>query len=311
MVKIEDMIEVMQVGTGDNIEYGRNIDGVITYGFYIRAKKDTLLKKVENTAKGKFRLECDNENYIQEARRVFFEKIKDYEDNNRAGNGENVNGYLFRACQNELTKIAQRTKGNVTQYNEESGEYLIANLLSLEATDDNGNYIYEGEINKAIEEKKVKSSSVFLEWFNANRSEILTKKQQQYLLGEVEVLPNNRARMNKSICERVYKKYTKENILKHRIEITTSKINIVKNILDSNTEKQLMLRLTRALTKNDWLLDVVYSLSSDTCKMITSACKGRDYVCKKECVSEIREALTLLKNYFTSIIVTIEKKCKK
>lgn len=308
MVKIEDMLEVMEIGDKEK-EFGKATGGTITYGFYIRAKKGTLLEEVENTARGKFKLENDIENYVQEARRVLFEKIKNYEENKRECNDGNIKGYLFKACQNELLKISQRTKGGTCQYDRSSGEYSVIDLLSMDATDSDDNYLYESEINQAISQNSKKAYSEFVEWFRENKQNILTKKQLAYLEDENTILPNHRARMNKTICERINKKYSDTTIIEERIKRIQLKIEVLKDILIKAQPRYFMLTLVKHMKEESWLVDEVYGLSFDTCKMITGACSDiKKYDCIEGRVDEIRNSLNHLHGYFSTVLDELEKK---
>lgn len=302
MLNIEDMLEVMEIGDKER-ECGRNTDGRTVYGYYIRAKKDTLLEKVENIARGKFKLEKDPENYTQEARIVLHEKIKEYnerEDKEIVGE-EGLEGYLLKSCQNKLTDIARQSKGTSTKYDSSTGEYLIVNFLSLEATDKDGNYIYEEEVTKAVDLRKEESYGKFREWFNENKKYILTKKQLEYLKNPNIIDKKNRSKINRNIISRVEKCFSTGKAKGIEVKKIKNRIDIINSILKNTYDENMILELVEKMKTENWLLEEVYTASFKTCKMVSKACKQHIYI-SKDGIIEIKNILHELKEFYEEII---------
>lgn len=307
---LDDLLEIGTVKEGNEYVLGYYHNRVPVYGLYLKAKKGSILERVEFMAKGKFKLESDAENYAQASRVVFFEILEQYIKDNGEPKTENeidnMNAWLYKSCLFQMSNISRVMKSGATFCDRATGEYSIVQLLSLDASDDFSNTL-QGEVEDVMQNNLKKSFSYFRAWFNDNRDKILTKKQLQYLEDEQSILQNHRARMNKTISERIYRSYTDESIHKYRIEKISHRIEIIDKIIKSRTDRHLMLELMNAMKHEDWLLEGVYSLSFDTCSMITDACKNNEYECKSECVKEIKTKLYELGSYFSTILERLEK----
>lgn len=307
---LDDLLEIGTVKEGNEYVLGYYHNRVPVYGLYLKAKKGSILERVEFMAKGKFKLEADAENYAQEVRAYFFIKLKEHIEKNGEPTTEkevdNMNGLMYKMCKDHMIDIARGMKSNQLTCDKESGMFSVVQLLSLDASDDFSNSL-QGEVEDVMQNNSKESFSYFRAWFNENRSKILTKKQLQYLEDENSIMETNRARMNKTISERIYRSYTDESIHKYRIEKISHRIEIIDKIIKSRTDRHLMLELMNAMKHEDWLLEGVYSLSFDTCSMITDACKNNEYECKSECVKEIKTKLYELGSYFSTILERFEK----
>ena len=272
---LDDLLEVSTVKEGNEYVLGYYNNRVPVYGLYLKAKKDSILERVEIMAKGKFKLELDAENYAQEARVVFFEKLKEYlekyDEPSTEEDVHNMNGLLYKSCQNHMMDIAKLMKSGASICDRGTGEFSIVQLLSLDAGDDFSQAL-QGEVEDILNTSSKESFSYFRIWFNENKESILTKKQLAYLEDEQSIMETNRARMNKTISERIYRSYTDESIAKHRISRISSRIDILNKILKSRTDRHLMFEIVQQMKNEPWLIDNVYSLSFKTCTMITEAC---------------------------------------
>lgn len=308
---IDELLECSTVKDGNGYALGRQ-EGTPVFGLYLKPVDKTVLHRVEKKAKRKFQLEMDAENYSQEARVIFFQKMREYIDKKGQPTNEqeesNMFGYLYKACNNSLTNLARCSKSNRSVYDYTQNDFSIMQVLSVNEETERLPLL-EKEIEDKLSEREAESFCDFRDWFNENKSKILTKKQLAYLEDELSVMESNRARMNKTISERVYRKYTDNSIIERRIEKIKHRIEILHNIaLSSKTDKQLMFRLVNSMKKESWLIDVVYMLSFATCNMITKACKGLEYECNKKSVKEIRDEIQKLYNYNLSILEGLEKK---
>lgn len=317
---VDEMLKVSTVSESakGKVEYVLGIynNRVPINGLYLKAEKGSPLERVERKAKLKFQLECDPENYAQEARVIFFQQLEKYL--NKYGVPENeieenkMFGYIHNACVNRLTNIAREAKSNRAVYDKETNEYNVINLLSINSEDEGeeGEEIIskaEVEIAKVMEEVSRESFSEFKRWFDENKTKFLTKKQISYLENNDIISDSNVARMNKKISERTLKNYTEDRLLKQRIEKVSSKKEVLEYLLQDLKDRQLMYRLVNTIKKENWLIEPLYELSLSTCGMITKACKTKEYECKKECVNEIRKELYRLYSYFSRVLEELEK----
>lgn len=309
---IDEFLEVSTVKDGEGFTLGRYENRVPCYGLYLKPVKGSVLERIEKKARLRFQLEEDVENYSQEARVIFFQKLQEYIEltgyPTNKKEEDYMLGYVYNACNNSLIDLARWSKSNRSVYDEALNEFSIVQLLSLD-NDDSGVTFLEREVEDKLTEIKSKSFSHFRVWFNENKDKILTKKQLAYLEDEYSILPNHRARMNKTISERIYRNYTEESIIKHRIEKVRHRKRVLEDIiLWTKTDRQLVYRIVNNMKTESWLLESMYSLSFSTCSMITEACKGRDYNCKRDCIIEIREELQRLYEYILSVLEGLEKK---
>lgn len=309
---LDDLLEIGTVKEGNEYVLGYYHNRVPVYGLYLKAKKDSILERVEIMAKGKFKLELDAENYAQEVRAYFFMKLKEYIEKNGEPTTEkeidNMNALLYKMCRDHMVDIGRSMKNNSLTCDKESGEFSVVRLLSLDSEDDFSQML-QGEVEDVLNTNSKESFSYFRIWFNENKESILTKKQLAYLEDEQSIMETNRARMNKTISERIYRNYTDESIIKHRVGRIEHRKEILKDIMEwSKTDRQLVYKIVNSMKTESWLLEAMYSLSFDTCKMFTDACKDREYECKVECVEEIRGELQRLYDYLLRVLEGLEKK---
>lgn len=308
---VDELLEVSTVKEGDEYSLGYYNNGVPVYGLYLKPTRGSVLERIEKKAKVKFQLEDDSENYAQEARTIFFEKLEDYLKKQTPSNEKEKNnmfGYLYNACNNSLTDLARWSKSNRSVYNEEENEFSIVQLLSINNEDNKNLSQLEKEIEDKLTEKKSKSFNYFRIWFNDNKKSILTKKQLAYLEDEQTVDIKNRSKINKTISERIYKNYTEESIAKHKAEEIKRKKKVIEDIIIwTSSNDEFISRIVENMKKENWLLELIYSLSFSTCSLITKACKKQPYSYTKENLIEIREELDRLYSYFLKCLKDLEE----
>lgn len=310
---LDGLLEVGTVKEGDEYVQGYYNNRVPVYGLYLKAKKDTILERVEIMAKGKFKLEADSENYAQEARVVFFEKLEGYLKEHGEPITEkeidSMNALLYKSCANHMADIAKLMKSGSSICDRETGQFSIVHLLSLDAEDEFSQTL-QGEVEDILSMKSKESFSHFRLWFNENKGNILTKKQLAYLEDEQIVPdPSNKIKINRAISERIYRSYTDNSIIKYRIEKIEHRKEMLTDIITgSNTDRQLIYKIVNKMKTETWLLESMYSLSFKTCSMLTNACKNVEYICDSESIIEIREELQRLYDYFSRAVEDFRKK---
>lgn len=319
---LDDMLKVSTVSESSNGEtkyvLGIYNNRVPVQGLYLKAKKDTPLERVEVKAKKRFSLETDPENYVQEARIIFFQQLEKYLNKYGVPKTEEQEkemfGYVHNACMNTLSNIARKAKSNVMVYDSKTNTYSIMNLLSLniEETNEEGDEVIsrvEIEATNVIDTLAKESFNEFRIWFNENKSSFLTKRQLEYLEDKEVIQSKHRARINKTISERTYRKYTEDRLIKARIDKVKSKLKSLDNILDSKTIKDFMNNLVKEMKYNEWITDEVYTVSFETCAIITKACKEQEYMASKDNIMEIKKVLYTLYTYFSRVLDRLEE-CK-
>lgn len=308
---LDELLEVGTVKEGDEYVQGYYHNRVPVYGLYLRAKKGSILERVEIMSKGKFKLEMDSENYAQEVRAYFFLKLGKYIEKNGEPTTEEeidrMNGLLYKMCKDYMVDISRKMKSNTLSYNKNTGEYSVVRLLSLDSGDE-FSQVLQGEVEEVLNANSKESFNYFRIWFNENKEKFLTKKQLAYLEDIQTVELKNRSKINRTISERIYRNYTDESIIKHRIEKVEHRKEILEDIISSRTGRQLIYKLVNHMKTESWLLESIYSLSFKTCSMVTNACKSRDYICNTDSVNEIREELQRLYDYILRVLEGLIKK---
>lgn len=195
----------------DNSEYveGLYVDRKPIHGIYLEPISNTLLSDLEIKAKAKFKLERDSENYCQEVRFHYFKMLDKYIEKFGIPTNEkdelHMKNYVAKGCLNELKNLSKKMKSNISYYDEEKGEFIIQKLISIGSKDKFGEIsldtleydIYNKNINIA------NCCNDFQNWFNKNKSSILTKKQLDYLEDSTVVDYSNKCRIEKNIRKRV------------------------------------------------------------------------------------------------------------
>lgn len=195
-IKIEDMIELCLIkdeNSPSGYSLGKYEDRVGLNGFYIRPKKGSLLERVMNMAKAKFKLENDAENYGALAMLELWLSINKYYE--KLGYDDTIkgDGLIYTNVKYKMMDVAKLAKSNVSVCDRSTGKYHINKLESfeqkfIEESDKIKNQKderYLCEMYNTIFVEENETTSEFKKWLNKNRSYILTKKQIDYLDGEV------------------------------------------------------------------------------------------------------------------------------
>lgn len=190
-VDINNMLETRKIKDSNGYSLGTYNDKVSVNGLYLKAKKGSLLERVEQMAKSKFQLENDPENYVQEARLELWKSTNKYYE--RFGYREDVkaDGFIFTDVKYKMMDKAKLAKGNVSVCDRSTGKYHINKIESfekkfIEENDKIKNQKderYLCDLYNSFEENE--TTSAFKKWLNANKEYILTKKQIDYLNGDV------------------------------------------------------------------------------------------------------------------------------
>lgn len=279
--KYYNPFKIKTIKEKDGFTCGIYVNRVPVCGLYIDGE-ERLLKDLEIKAKSKFKLECDPENYAQEVRFLYFNVLNKYIENfGVPENDRDINfmeNYVARGCLNGLINVSKRNKNKVNYFDKEKEEFVIQNLIYISGRDSgNTNTLsldtLEYMINAKIESGD-KSSSFFKIWFNTNKHNILTKKQLGYLDNSVVLLENGRHQIEKNIIKRVDRKYSSLTINECRSIELNRKLDIINNILDSEKYYEVLHKISQVIDEEDWLLESLYSMDLDICKMITRAING-------------------------------------
>ena len=281
MVKIEDMLEVGMVkDVSDPRGYSEGYyhNRVPVHGFYLKAKKGSLLERLEIYAKSKFKLERDPENYTQDVRiEMWLALQKYYSEVGSANDGESkVNAWVYTVVKNKMDDLSKLAKSNVSYYDYEKEEYIINNIIYLDKRNEDDceeylNVIMEiEEIKKSIAED---SKSEFKIWLENNKDEILTKKQIGYLSGDVIINDKgNESRIKKNIIKRVDRYFHDNYILENRIKKEECKLNKIRKITECFEKKDISSELIKMSNEEDfYVIDILYdNMELCDCKLLTS-----------------------------------------
>ena len=134
-VEIENMLECCHIkdANGENgYSEGIYADRVALNGFYLKAKRGSLLERIENMYVTKFQLENDVENFRSQARLELWLSINKYYD--KFGFDENVkaDGFLYTDCRYKAMDMAKLAKSNVSVCDRSTGKYHINKIESYE-----------------------------------------------------------------------------------------------------------------------------------------------------------------------------------
>lgn len=295
----------------ENGEYvpGIYVNRVPIHGFYIEAKKDTLMFDLEIKAKAKFKLERDPENYCQEVRMHYFRILYKYIDKFGEPNNESdelhMRNYIAKGCLNELKNLAKKMKSNTSYYDDEKGEFVIQKIISIGGEDKNNEISLETLEYEIFNrnESNVNCYSDFAIWFNREKHNILTKRQLNFLDNPSIVDNTNRKKIEKNIRKRIDIKYSNISINDCRIYELDRKLNVLDNILNKNRNIDILKNIAKVIDNEEWLIEELYSIDLDTCKLITDAINGFYYndvintrkICHK-LIKKEEEIKKLLKN---------------
>lgn len=326
-IDIEDMFKICVIKDEhgeDGYSLGTYKDRQALSGFYIKAKKDSLLEKVEGFFCGKFKLENDPENYRQEARIELWLSIDKYY--NKLGYDDTVkgDGLIFTNCKYKAMDMAKLAKGNVSVCDRTTGKYYINKIESFEQKFiEENDKMRNQKDEKYLSEKyniedfnkvftgEYETTNEFIRWFEKNKSYILTKKQIDYLNGDA-IIKNASGVwiINKNIRKRVESCYANDKLKKERIKKLNKKLKNVNYLLDFSDEEDLINRLKKMSKRKDdrILMKLFEYLTKDECILLTRILNDKDYEVKnKKFYYNIIEILINEEVYINNLIENMKK----
>ena len=279
-VEIENMLECCHIKENDVYVLGIYSDRIALNGFYLKAKRGSLLERIENMYVTKFQLENDAENFRSQARLELWLSINKYY--NKFGFNENVkaDGFLYTDCKYKAMDMAKLAKSNVSVCDRSTGKYHINKIES-----------YEKKFIEDIDKLKNQRDERFLSelyngdftedeylndfrrWLNENMDNILTKKQADYLRGDLIIDDVSGCwRINKNIASRIEKAYAQSKAIEEKVKKLNKQLKAIEYVLDFKNEEDFLDRLIKLNIKNKMnLLVCIYErLTMDNCKLLTS-----------------------------------------
>lgn len=178
-------------------------------------------------------------------------KVAQEFDPNMIGNDEYMNKVLVLSqLYNKEDLILVSKKNSDGNMLDDTWEELISPIA-----DEEGVNILELLVNQTIDSNNSKATH-FLNWFNENKKEVLTKKQLSYINNELFLKRSTACEMRKRIAERVEKKYT---------EAYKNMSNRQKNMIDNKCVLETILSASNDNFKeefakyqdNEFLIDVI------------------------------------------------------
>ena len=321
-INIEDMIEISLVkdeNSPTGYSLGRYEDRVALNGFYIKPKKGTLLERVMNMAKAKFKLENDSENYASLAMLELWISINKYYDKLGYDDSIKGDGLIYQNTKYKLMDYAKLAKSNVSVCDRSTGKYYINKIESfeqkfIEESDKIKNQKderYLCEMYNTIFTEENETTSEFKKWLMKNRSYILTKKQIDYLDGEVIINDmSGQWRINKSIAKRVEECYANDKFRTEKVNKLNKKLKNVTYLLDFKDEEDLLERLIKTSHKknDDVLLKLFEYLNKDECILLTKII-SEEYkeVDNKKFFYDIIDILVKEEKYILDLIESVKK----
>ncbi len=303
-IEIEDMLETRNVKDQNEEEgfaLGCYADRITLYGYYLKAKKGSLLERIENLAVTKFQLENDSENFRQLARLHFWLSVQKYY--NRFGFDENVkpDGFIYTDVRYKLMDIAKLAKSNVSVCDRSTGKYHINKIESyekkfIEEIDKIRNQKDErfiSELYGVSEEEEYMNE--FRKWLNENMDNILTKKQADYLRGDFIVNDVSSVwRLNKNIAARVEKAYAQSKAREERIRKLNKRLKNIQNVLDFINEEEFVRNIIKLeKNKSGLLVEIYEDLSIGHGKILTNIINSKgEYKPNKDFYYDIIAVLT-------------------
>lgn len=282
-IEIEDMLEtrtIKDMSAEDGYSLGIYSDRIALNGFYLKAKRGSLLERIEQMAKVKFQLENDPENYAQVARLEFWLSLNKYYD--KFGYDENIkaDGFIYTDVKYKLMDMAKLAKGNVSVCDRATGKYYINKIESYEKKFiEENDKIKNQKDERALSElyrvfnDETETTSEFRKWLEENKEYILTKKQIDYLSGDTIIGDASGSwRIRKNIVKRVEESYVNDKIKIEKKKSLEKQKKSISYILDFKDEFDFINRLKKiSIKKGDNLIENIYEkLSMKNCSIFTN-----------------------------------------
>lgn len=325
-VSILDMIEISMVKDNDGYSPGIYLDKVPFNGFYIKPIKGSLLDNSQKMAVQKFKLEQDGENYAQDALVELWLAIEKYYDEGMAEEGKTPEGWCFSRVKWKMQDKAKLAKSNVSTCDRSTGVYHINQIESyeqkfIEDKDRIKNQKDERFLallyNQPIDFNLVHydSSNKFIQWFHDNAELYLTKKQLEWLSGDLVVEQSSVWRFKKNILKRIEEAYATDGIKSERLKKLDKFLKHIEFLLDFEDDEDLKFRLYKTSSKKDGtiILDLFKMISMEDCEILTKICKSNNEEelssinCEKSFFYSVIDVLIAKENYVKELIKEIDK----
>lgn len=280
----ESMFTELTVKDGDDYVLGRYDDRVAVCGYYIKPNKDSLADRVTSFANKKFILEMDYENFSQLALLCLYESILKFDSRGQFEDKEikDLQGLLYTNTKYKLMDIAKL--GRLTQRSvcdrKNGNEYKVNKLESyeekfIEQKDRVKNQKDERYISEHYDpfNEEEETSNDFIKWFNERKTELLTKKQLDFIEGNTIYKDTTRHYSSKNnIYKRVTEAYEKHKDTNEKILIIDKKLGQVNNLLDFSKLNELASALKKIDSgKQSWIILRIYEhINMHNCSKLTS-----------------------------------------
>lgn len=176
-------------------------------------------------------------------------KVAQEFDPNMIGNDEYMNKVLVLSqLYNKEDLILVSKKNSDGNMLEDTWEELVNPIVNEEGVN-----VLELLVNQTIDSNNSKATH-FLNWFNENKKEVLTKKQLSYINNELFLKRSTACEMRKRIAERVEKKYTEayENMSNRQKFLLDNKC-VLETILSADNFKEEFAKYQ----ENEFIIDVI------------------------------------------------------
>lgn len=329
-LKIEDMLEVSTIQDSEEYVPGiyNNKNGAKNMGcngFYLQAIDGTVLKRAEIFTSKKFQLENDYENYIQDARFELWLSTQKYYNIYGEDCTVKPDGWIYKDLTYKMMDKAKLAKSNVSTCDRKTGKYYINGIESfeqkfLEESDKLKNQRDERFLsmlyNVPIDDKFIdhKSTNKFIQWFKENAEYILTKKQLDWLNGEIVINDASGVwRLRKNICKKTEKAYSEDTVKSEKIKRLNKYLKSITYLLDFKDEEDLKLRLYKMSTRKEGIIiDLYKNINLKDCETLTTIISKEDkdmvssVECDKKFLYRIVDVLISKENETNNLIYNIE-----
>lgn len=329
--KIQEMIELSNIKDGEeyvpgvyNQRSGKSKTG--QSGFYIKAKHNSILSKIEKFTVGKFRLEYDTENFQQDALVETWLSLVKYYTKYGVDCERDPDGWVCQDVKYKMMDKAKLAKSNVSVCDRKTGEYHIMDIESFEQK-----FIEENDKTKNQRDEKFlsviynvpvdykfienTSSNKFIQWFHNNKDFILTKKQLKWLNGEIIINDMSGIwRLKKNILKKVEQAYNEDRVKGEKIGRLNKYLKSIAFLLDFKDEDDIKYRLHKITNRKDnaVIIDIYKELDMYYCETLTSiisqeSAEGLEEIqCDKNFYYAIIDILINKETYANDLIKNIQ-----
>ena len=158
------------------------------------------------------------------------------------------------------------------------------------------------------------STNVFVQWFKENAEFILTKKQLDWLNGDIIIDGMSSVwRIRKNICKKVEKAYSEDKIKTEKIKKLNKYQKSIDYLLDFEDEEDLKVRLCKMSSRKDGIIiiDLYKGIDMIYCETLTSLINSsadelKDIECSKDFYYEVIDILISKEQQTQELIKNIE-----